>query len=320
MPVSFNPERVIFFESADAFGAWLEANHATETEVWLGALEEAHRQAGHDLVGVGRRGAALRLDRLRPAPHRRRPAARSASRRASRPASGPTSTSRRSPRSPPPDACTPRGSRRSSATRRPQRHLLLRAARAGAVTPSRSRSSRSTARRGRGSSPSRPATAVARSTGSCRRRSRRPAHDGSPPSSTTRANELPPQAVHLAEADHDPRGAGGPVVDDRALNRALLARQLLLERSDARRRPVPSSTSSGCRRRRRSRRTSASGRRARRVQHRATSPTLCSTDAWSASPPCARPSTCTPGATRSRSGRSSTPSVSACCSPRAARA
>lgn len=36
MAVRFDPDRVLWFDSAAAFGAWLEQHHATETDLWLG--------------------------------------------------------------------------------------------------------------------------------------------------------------------------------------------------------------------------------------------------------------------------------------------
>jgi uncharacterized protein YdeI (YjbR/CyaY-like superfamily) len=36
MAVVFDPDRVVFFDSAAAFGEWLEANHATAAEIWVG--------------------------------------------------------------------------------------------------------------------------------------------------------------------------------------------------------------------------------------------------------------------------------------------
>lgn len=36
MPVVFDPDAVLYFDSPAAFGAWLAEHHATATEVWVG--------------------------------------------------------------------------------------------------------------------------------------------------------------------------------------------------------------------------------------------------------------------------------------------
>ena len=61
-PVVPNPKKIKSFQSEAAFEAWLRANHARETEIWLQDLQEGLRQAdGHLRAGAGRR-AVLGLD------------------------------------------------------------------------------------------------------------------------------------------------------------------------------------------------------------------------------------------------------------------
>ena len=86
----------IYFDSPAAFGAWLEEHHETRDRGLGRHVEEGDRQADHDLVPGGRRGALLGLDRRDRQARRRRVATSSASRRASRRATGARSTSARS--------------------------------------------------------------------------------------------------------------------------------------------------------------------------------------------------------------------------------
>ena len=50
------------FKTAAAFRAWLDAHHATTTELWVGFFKKHVRARRDDLPGSGRPGVVLRLD------------------------------------------------------------------------------------------------------------------------------------------------------------------------------------------------------------------------------------------------------------------
>jgi hypothetical protein len=64
----------IFFEGPGAFREWLEANHASATEVFVGYFKKATGRQAMTWSQCRGPGALLRLDRRRDAAHRRRAA------------------------------------------------------------------------------------------------------------------------------------------------------------------------------------------------------------------------------------------------------
>jgi hypothetical protein len=64
----------IFFEGPGAFREWLEANHASATEVFVGYFKKATGRQAMTWSQCRGPGALLRLDRRRDVAHRRRAA------------------------------------------------------------------------------------------------------------------------------------------------------------------------------------------------------------------------------------------------------
>ena len=175
------PHDIGWFASPAELRDWLEANHETATERWVGMRPKAAGLPDGDLGAGRRRGPVRRLDRRRPVPGRRRlvhpdhaPAAGLRVERAER------RPGRGAPRRGP-DAPGRRGGVRRAAARTARRST--RSSRTGALdaeavggAPGRRRPRRSSRRSPR-------ATAGSWPPGSAARSGRRPARSASPPSS-----------------------------------------------------------------------------------------------------------------------------------------